>query len=191
MEENKDAMTGSGSAGAVNSEMGEGNLSGQEKTYTQAEFDKALLSESDKRVNQALENAKKEWQADFEKKLKTEKDEAARLAKMTADERAKAEFDKRVKEFEDREKAYNSERLMFECGKQLAEKGMPISFAKLLTGDNAEQTKSNIEKFSEEYSKAIQEAVEKRVKGKTPETGAGGMGDTVLESLKKGAGLIR
>lgn len=94
-------MTGGQVSGA--DAMEKDNQLGQEKTYTQAEFDKALLAETDKRVNQALENKKAEWEKDYSERLKAEKDEAARIAKMSADERAQAEFDKRVKDFEDRE----------------------------------------------------------------------------------------
>ncbi len=47
-------MTGGQVSGA--DAMEKDNQLGQEKTYTQAEFDKALLAETDKRVNQAFFN---------------------------------------------------------------------------------------------------------------------------------------
>lgn len=179
-------MTGGQVSGA--DAMEKDNQLGQEKTYTQAEFDKALLAETDKRVNQALENKKAEWEKDYSERLKAEKDEAARLAKMSADERAKAEFDKRVKDFEDREAKHNAERLEFECTKQLAGEKLPVEFASMLTGADAEATKSNIETFKKAFSKAIEDAVTEKLKGTTPKVGEG-QSDAWLDSVRKGAGL--
>ncbi len=179
-------MTGGQVSGA--DAMEKDNQLGQEKTYTQAEFDKALLAETDKRVNQALENKKAEWEKDYSERLKAEKDEAARLAKMSADERAKAEFDKRVKDFEDREAKHNAERLEFECTKQLAGEKLPVEFASMLTGVDAEATKANIETFKKAFSKAIEDAVTEKLKGTTPKVGEG-QSDAWLDSVRKGAGL--
>lgn len=179
-------MTGGQVSGA--DAMEKDNQLGQEKTYTQAEFDKALLAETDKRVNQALENKKAEWEKDYSERLKAEKDEAARLAKMSADERAKAEFDKRVKDFEDREAKHNAERLEFECTKQLAGEKLPVEFASMLTGGDAEATKANIETFKKAFSKAIEDAVTEKLKGTTPKVGEG-QSDAWLDSVRKGAGL--
>ena len=77
-------MTGGQVSGA--DAMEKDNQLGQEKTYTQAEFDKALLAETDKRVNQALENKKAEWEKDYSERLKAEKDEAARLEEFYAND---------------------------------------------------------------------------------------------------------
>lgn len=162
-------------AGAENTGAATGadNHGGQtpEKTYTQADFDKALQSETDKRVTSALETAKAKWQSEYEAKLKTEKDEAARLAKMTAEERSKAEFQKRVSEFEEREAKYNAERLEFECTKQLAAESLPVEFASMLTGKDADATKQNIDSFKTAFNKAIEAAVTERLKGSAPRIG--------------------
>lgn len=159
-------------AKADNGAMGDGNRSGQdvEKTYSQEEFDKALQSESDKRVNQALEKAKAEWQKDYEAKLQAEKDEAARLAKMNADERAKAEFEKERKTFEAERSKYQKDKLTYECSRQLGAAGLPIDFAEMLTGADADSTKSNIDAFGEKWKDALEKAVTERLKGAPPKT---------------------
>lgn len=154
------------------------------KTYSEKEFQ----SEVDKRVTAALETARAKWQSEYEKKLKAEKDEAARLAKLTADERAQEEFNKRVKEFEDRESKHNAEKLEFECTKQLAAQNLPIEFAHMLTGADAETTKNNIDAFGKLFSEKIDSAVTDRLKGKPPKTGDSGS-DSFLENVRKGAGL--
>ena len=184
MEENTHATAGveTGAQGATD----DGNGQGQEenKTYSEKDFQ----SEVDRRVTEALKTAHTKWQTEYDEKLKAEKDEAARLAKMSADERAKAEFDKRVKDFEDREAKHNAERLEFECTKQLAGEKLPVEFASMLTGVDAEATKANIETFKKAFSKAIEDAVTEKLKGTTPKVGEG-QSDAWLDSMRKGAGL--
>lgn len=177
MEEEMNVTQGGG-AGAQNEGNTQNNATdtnvGQaqsEKTYTEADFQSKLQSETDKRVTQALKTAQEKWQADYEKKLQSEKDEASRLAKMSADERAKEEFKKERETFESEREKYQRERLEFECAKQLGENELPVSFSAWLTGNDAETTKSNFEKFKDEFSKAVQAAVENRVKGTPPKTG--------------------
>ena len=144
-----------------------------EKIYTEADFQSRLKSETDSRVSQALKTAQEKWQTDYEKKLQSEKDEASRLAKMSADERAKEQFKKERESFETEREQYQRERLEFECAKQLGENELPVSFSAWLTGKDAETTKTNIENFKSEFSKAVQAAVENRVKGAPPKTGVG------------------
>ncbi|MCI5891829.1 MAG: DUF4355 domain-containing protein [Clostridiales bacterium] len=167
------------------------NRAGQKettKTYTQEEYEKALQSETDKRVQQALATAEAKWQKDYEAKLADEINEAARLAKMSAEDRAKAEFDKRVKEFEDREAKHNAERLTFECTKQLANENLPVEMAEMLTGTDAETTKANIEAFKNVYNKAIQDGIDKKLRGRTPKTQTS-QPNSWVDSVRRGAGL--
>jgi uncharacterized protein YjgD (DUF1641 family) len=117
-----------------------------------------------------LENKRSEWEAEYKERLQAEKDEAARLAKMSAEERKSAEFEQKVKDFEAREAAYQAERLEFECVKQLAEKKLPTEFSGMLTGKDADVTKANIESFEKQFNKAIEAAVNERLKGSTPKT---------------------
>lgn len=185
MDEEQNVTSGAetGAQGATENSNGQGQ--NEEKAYSEKDFQ----SEVDKRVTEALKTEKGKWQSEYDAKLKAEKDEAARLAKMSADERAKAEFDKRVKEFEDREVKHNTERLTFECTKQLAGKKLPVEFASMLTGADAETTKTNIETFEKAFSKAIEDAVTEKLKGKTPKTAGGQSSDAWLSSVRKGAGL--
>lgn len=173
MAEEINAMTGGGEPGAVNSGSGGGNQLGQEKTYTQADFDKAIQSEADRRVNQALENQKKQYENDFEERLKTEIEKAEKRAKMSAEERAKEDFENDRKSFEEERARYTTEKMQFECAKLLGELKLPVGFAELLTGKDIEETKSNIKTFEKSFNKAVQAAVEERVKGKAPTTGNG------------------
>lgn len=172
---NEDATVTNTSGGADVGETNtdatpEGSLQGQSKTYSQEEFDKALQSETDKRVRSALDTAKAKWQTEMSEKIKTERDQAARLAKMSADERAKTEFERTKAEFEKEREQYNADKLEFETTKLLAEQGLPVRFAKLLCGKDAETTKANIEGFKTEYAKSVEEAVNDRLKSSPPKS---------------------
>lgn len=146
--------------------QGAQNDTGTAKTYSEKE----LQAETDRRVTEALKTAQSKWQADYEKKIQNERDEAARLAKMSTEERAKAEFDKQKEAFDKERESYNRERLEFECTKQLAAESLPVEFASMLTGKDADVTKSNIETFKSSFMKAVEVAVTERLKGSPPKT---------------------
>ena len=153
-----------------------------DKTYTEKEF----ISEVDRRVTEALKTAKTKWQTEYDDKLQAEKDEAVRLAKLSADERAKEEFKNKLAQFETERTAYQKERLVFECTKQLAAEQLPVEFAEMLTGADADATKANIEKFKASFAKSVEASVTERLKGKTPEKGGEpGAVDPFLAGFKK------
>ena len=134
-----------------------------ERTYTEAEF----ISEVDRRVSQA----QAKWSAELDKRLNLARSEGEKLAKMNANERAKAQFETDKQNFETERARYEAERLEFEAVKQLSEGKLPISFAKMCVGKDAEETKTNIETFKTAWGEALQNAVNERMKGTTPKTG--------------------
>lgn len=145
-------------------EKDEKKKSEQEKTYTEEE----LLLEVEKRVNEL----KAEWEKDNEQKILSERDDAARMATMSADERARVEMEKRQKAFDEERRKYLTEKMEFEAGKELAKHNLPLSFAKLLSGDDIDDTLSNIENFKQEFLKAVETALSERLRGSTPKIGA-------------------
>lgn len=63
-----------------------------------------------------------------------------------------------------------SEKMEFEATKALAKENLPVTFAKVLSGADADATAENINLFKTEFFKAIEEALNDRLKGKTPRT---------------------
>ena len=149
-------------SGQNNTQTGGANTA---KTYTEAEF----ISEVDRRVSQA----QAKWAAELDDKLNSARSEGEKLAKMNADERAKAKFETDKKKFESERAKYEAERLEFEAVKQLSENKLPVSFAKMCVGENAEETKANIEAFKTAWNDALQSAVNDRMRGTTPKAGNG------------------
>ena len=138
------------------------------KTYTQEELDAKLQSETDKRVTQALKTAKAKWEKEYKEKLEKEKKEAERLSKLSADEREQELLKQKEKELAEKEQAIRLRELQLDTIEKLAEENLPVGFAEFLIGEDAETTNDNIKKFKEEWQKALSNAVDERIKGKSP-----------------------
>ena len=119
-----------------------------EKLFTQEDVDKMIT----KRL--AKEKAKQE------KALK----EAERLSKMSEEERVKAELEADRQAFEEERAAYLKEKMHTACEKELVKESLPVEFAGLLVADDAETTSSNIKAFKDKWNKALEAAVNERLK---------------------------
>lgn len=145
----------------------------QGKTYTKEEVEKLLQSESDRRVSEALKTAGVKWQAELESKLEQTRTEAERLAKLSAEEKKKEEDKKRAEELARKEHELTMRELQLKAVDELSQKKLPVQFAKLLLGSTAEETLEKISVFEKEFRDAVQEEVEIKLKGRTPQTSEG------------------
>ena len=133
-----------------------------EKAFTQADIDKAIAE------------AKEQWKAGLKEQLDSARSEGEKLAKMTAAER-KAEEDRIEREKFEKERAeFERKSIVAEVTRQLADKGLPVAFAEMVAGADAETAKRNIELLGGEWSKAISAAVDERLRASagTPKTGS-------------------
>lgn len=106
--------------------------------------------------------------AQWKKKEEEAKKQAEELAKLSEQDKAKKLLEIKEKELEEREKALENEKLLNETTKQLAAKNLPIEFAELLKGNDAESTFNNIKIFEEKFNKALEIQVVERLKGNAP-----------------------
>ena len=128
------------------------------KTFTQDE------------VNEMISKRLQRERKDIKAQIEAERKEAEELAKLSEQERQKKLFEKQVKEFEETKRAFENERLLNETSKQLDAKKLPIKFAKLLKGNNAEETFENIQLFEVEFNEAVEKVVTERLRGNVPKT---------------------
>ena len=128
------------------------------KTFTQDEVDKM--------ISKRLQRERK----DIEAKIEAERKEAEELAKLSEQEKQKKLFEKQVREFEETKRAFENERLLNETSKQLAAKNLPIEFAEMLKGNDAEVTFENIKLFESKFNEALERVVSERLKGNIPKT---------------------
>ena len=128
------------------------------KTFTQDEVNEI--------INKRLQRERK----DIEAKIEAERKEAEELAKLSEQEKQKKLFEKQVKEFEETKRAFENERLLNETSKQLASKNLPIEFAEMLKGNDAEKTFENIQLFEAKFNEAVEKVVTERLRGNVPKT---------------------
>ena len=145
----------------------------QVKTFTQEEVDKIIA----KRLSRATK--------DIEAKIEAERKEAEELAKLSEAEKQKKLFEKQVKEFEETKRAFENEKLLNETTKQLASKNLPIEFAEMLKGEDAESTFENIKVFEEKFNTALEKAVNDRLKGNTPRVSISNNSEITKEQFNK------
>ena len=128
------------------------------KTFTQDE------------VNEMISKRLQRERKDIEAKIEAERREAEELAKLSEQEKQKKLFEKQVKEFEETKRAFENERLLNETSKQLASKNLPIEFAEMLKGNDAEKTFENIKLFEVKFNEALEKAITERLRGNVPKT---------------------
>ena len=100
----------------------------------------------------------------WQEKLEEEKNEAARLAKLSEEERQQALIQKEKDDFEKEKAVFRQEQLLVEKGKQLQEIGIPSAFAARIQGNTAEEAIKDVKSFKAEWDKALEAAVNEKLK---------------------------
>jgi len=151
----------------------EENQKGQneEVRMTAEEFEKRLMSETDKRVGQALKTNQQKLEQEYKQKIESERAEAEKLAKLSAEEREKELFQRSKAELDEKEKLLRNRELKLAAIDILTEENLPVSFADQLLGDSVEDTHDRIKKFKMAWRKAVDNEVKERLKGMTPNDG--------------------
>ena len=138
-------------------------------TFTQDELDTL--------INKRLDRASK--------KASEEKAEAEKLAKMSEADRQLALFEAEKVSFAEERKLYQKEKLELQVVKELSTKSLPTVFSRYLIGEDADTCMLNIKEFENKWSQAIANAVDERLKGKTPTSGTGQIASTTKEDFNK------
>lgn len=170
-------------------EVEETKTDSEKVEMTKEELDKMLQSEADRRVTSAIQKAQVKWEQEYSQKIQAAKSEAEKLAKMSEEEKYKAELEKKEKDIAERERRVYLSELKSETVGQLAELNIPTKFTDFLLRDTAEETKANINTFSElwqsEMKAQIEKQVEDKLKGSTPKRGNGNTAAMSKEEFSK------
>lgn len=148
----------------------------QNKTFDEI-LEEGYQAEFDKRMQDALQAQKSKLETMYSEKTT----EAEKLAKMNEEEKATYLQQKKDRELSDREAAVTRKELMAEAKNTLAEKKLPVSLAEILNYTDADSCKKSIAAVEKAFQKAVEEAVENRLKGGDPMRRAQGSRDTDLE----------
>lgn len=130
------------------------------KTYTQEEFEKALQSEVDKRVTQAMQRA--------ERKADARVKEAEKLAKMNEQQRYEYELDSREKAIAEKEKQLALAENKATAASILADKGISAKLVDFVVAEDAETMNTNISLLEAEFKASVKAEVERRLATTTP-----------------------
>lgn len=99
--------------------------------------------------------------------------EALKVAGMDADAKASYEKEQEAKKLAEREAEVARRELKADAQGIMAEKEIPAEFLDMLLGANLKETTKNMETFKPQFDAAVQAQVEKRLAGKTPQSGNG------------------
>lgn len=149
----------------------------ENKTYTQAEVDAMLQSETDRRVTAALKK-----QAH---KFEQEKAEAEKLRDMDEAQKKEYEYNKKVEALAAKEKEFNLAQNKLEASKVMAEHELPISFVDYIVAEDAETMMANINSFEKIWKTAINDAVTKKLAQPAPKSSTTVAGGVTREQFKK------
>ena len=166
--EDQDKNLNNANTGADNEPEGADNTGIKNKPVTFNDFlqDKKNQAEFDRRVQQAIQTAQENWKTIND----AEKSEAERLAKMNKEQRLEYQAQK---EKEGKEKALaelNAYKLKEQATKIASEKGLDISLLTFFNFETvkAEEINSKIDEVSNAFNKAVEKAVNERLKEDTP-----------------------
>lgn len=175
---------GNPAGGPAANPSGEPKTAGSEPPNTEPkgqEPTKNTPKYTDDDLDKIIDKKFAKWQAEKQKEL----DEAKRLAEMDAAQKAEYERDKLQKELE----GYKKKDVMSNMAKtargMLRDKGITVSDELLssIVTDDAETTKAAIDSFATAFSSAVEDAVKERLKGKSPQKGAGSTATLTKEQI--------
>ena len=146
-----------------------------ERTFTRAEFGKAIAAE--------VAKARASWEAEQAEAIEKAKSEGERLAKLTKDERAKEEEAKRIQAIEERERALAIKEMRVATQTLLSEEGLPSEFIDFVIDETAEATKEKIGTLRQIFDKAVETRVDERLTQKAPRKGTGPVSMTKAEIM--------
>lgn len=125
-------------------------------------------AEFDRRVQKAIETAKNKWQEIND----AEKSEAEKLAKMNKEQKLEYEAQKANKEKDNALAELNAYKLKEQALTIASEKGLEVSLLNLIDFKTvtAEKLSENIDNLSAVFNKAVEKAVNEKLKEDTPIT---------------------
>lgn len=127
---------------------------GQEKDSSESKEKMFSQSEVDAMINKRIA------------KEKRRQAEANRLAALSEDDRIKEQLKLDREAFETERQEFLKEKMNVQAEKELLNNGLPANFTKYVVTDQAESTLSNIKEFKEAWDKAVEKAVNERIKAK-------------------------
>ena len=148
----------------------------EDKTFTQADIDKAVAEATKDMLSQDKVNEIVEKRLAREReKAERERTQAEELAKLSAEERKQkefeiemaekqAEYDKQMQEFAKMKADFEKTQLLAQVQKELNDRNLPIGMANQLVANTAEESMKNIQNFEKDWKDSLQKELDKKLK---------------------------
>ena len=162
------ADEGEGAGQDDGQDVNQGQDEGQEetKTYSQEDLDKAVSEATKGYVSQD------KLQEIIDKTIAKERkkaEEAERLSKLSEKERAEEQAKLDKQEIEELKAKLAMKDLEDDTIKELKEQELDSDFLEFVIADDAEKTLEKIKRFKPLFDRAVNQAVDERVRGKSPQ----------------------
>ena len=170
MEDDKKDVTAGGENPTAGTQTNTNNdKQGDNKTLSFDELinsNKEYQSAYDKKVREAIETAKTNWQEIMD----NEKSEAEKLAKMNKEQKLEYQAQKAEKEKSDALAELNAYKLKEQALKIAGDKGLDVSLLNFFnfSVEKADTLNTKIDEISTAFNKAVEKAVNERLKEDTP-----------------------
>lgn len=147
------------------------------KVYTQAELEKLIQAESDRKVSLAQSR----WQKETSKKLT----EAEKLAKMSEEDKFKYQLEQKELELAAKEKEFALKSNKIEAMKVLSQKQIPAELVDFVVSEDAETMMANINLLDKHIKDMVAAQVKARLGGSAPKASTSTTEALTPESFNK------
>jgi hypothetical protein len=149
----------------------------ESKVYTQAEIEKLIEAETDRKVTLA----KSRWDKETSKKLT----EAEKLAKMSQEDQYKYQLEQKEAQLAAKEREFTLRDNKIAAMKVLSEKEIPADLVDFVVNEDAETMMDNINKLDKYIKTAVANQIKARLASPTPKVGSGINKEYTKESFSK------
>lgn len=162
------AKEGEGAGQEDGQDVNQGQDEGQQeaKTYSQEDFDKAISEATKGYVSQD------KLQEIIDKTIAKERkraEDAERLSKLSEKERAEEQAKLDKQEIEELKAKLKMKDLEDDTIKELKDQELDSDFLEFVIAEDAEKTLEKIKRFKPLFDRAVNQAVDERVRGKSPQ----------------------
>lgn len=147
------------------------------KVYTQAELEKLIQAESDRKVSLAQSR----WQKEASKKLT----EAEKLAKMSEEEKFKYQLEQKEAELAAKEREFTLRDNKIAAMKVLSEREIAADLVEFIVHEDADIMMANINLLDKYIKASVAAQVKARLGGAAPKTGLNNNAELTKEQFSK------
>lgn len=158
-----------------------------ELSFDEMLAEQTVREEHERRVKQALDEAKGLWEQETQARLAAARAEGERIAGMSAEEKLR----EREAQIAQRERELVRRELVALAAELLAAKGLPGELAEVLRLEDADGCQRSVECVERAFRSAVQDGVTRRLGAETPPMGGMAVDPAALTDAQYYTGLLK